>query len=340
MIGKNLKYYRMSAGLSQDELAKRLGVTKMAISNYENDKRDVDSNMLIKIADALRIKATNLLVNDNYPLEIAHGQFRKKANVSEAKIELLFETINRKLGNINEIINILGNNVLPDIDITNKSKFIDVETAAKQIREFLSLPELGPVGNITDVIENKGIIICELETADEWFFGINGTVNGRPYIAINKNMPVERQRFTLIHELAHILFDLENNENEEKIVNQISGSFFFPGEDVKRELGIFRTDIRFDLRCLQREYGVSMQSVLLRAKQVGVISESTYVSHQKWLSKLGLRKDEKSRLPLEKSELFNKLVNRGVLEGIINENKASELLGYSYSQNIIYEVAQ
>ena len=51
MIGKNLRYFRILAGLSQDELAKRLGITKMAISNYENDKRDVDSKMLLKIAE-------------------------------------------------------------------------------------------------------------------------------------------------------------------------------------------------------------------------------------------------------------------------------------------------
>ena len=338
MIGKNLKYFRLSAGLSQEELAKRLGITKMAISNYENDKRDVDSKMLIKIADVLKIKATNLLMNDNYSLEITYGQFRKKANVSKEKKNLLLETINRKLGNINEIINILGGNVLPNIDINNKEKFVDAEKAAKQIRKFLSLPEFGPSGNITDVIENKGIIICELEVVDDWFSGINGTVNGRPYIVVNKNIPAERQRFTLIHELAHILFDLEKNKNEEKIVNQIAGSFFFPKEDVIRELGTFRTDIRFDLRCLQREYGVSMQSVLLRAKQVGVISDKVYLVHQKWISKLGLRKDEKSGLSNETSELFNKLVNRGVLEGIISENKASELLGHPYFQNLMNEV--
>lgn len=340
MIGKNLKYYRLSAGLSQDELANRLGITKMAISNYENDKRDVDSKMLIKIADVLNVKATNLLTNSYYPVEITYGQFRKKANVSEAKKDLLLETINRKLTNINEIINIIGNNVLPNVEIGKGIKYVNSDDAAKQIRHFLSLPEFGPVGNITDVIENKGIVICELEVIGDWFSGINGTMNNRPYIAINKNMPAERQRFTLVHELAHILFDLKDYENQEKIVNEISGSFFFPKEDVIRELGKYRTDIRFDLRCLQREYGISMQSVLLRAKQVGVINESTYLLHQKWLTKQGLRKDEKSTLVSENSELFNKLVNRGVLEGIINENKASELLGYPYSQNEVYEVIQ
>ena len=338
MIGKNLKYFRLSAGLSQDELAKRLGITKMAISNYENDKREVDSRMLIKIADALNIKAINLLKNADYPLCIAYGKFRKKANISEVKKELVLETINRKLGNINEIVNILGGDVLPIVDISKKTKFENVESAAKQIRTFLSITELGPVGNITDVIENKGIIICELENIDDWFSGINGTVNERPFIVINKKMPPERQRFTLIHELVHILFDFENNKDEEKLVDQISGNFFFPKEDVLRELGTHRTDIRFDLRYLQCEYGISMQSVLLRAKQVGVITEKTYLSHQKWLSKLGLRKDEKSGLPNENSNLFYKLINRGVQEGIINENKASELLGIPYSQYITQEV--
>ena len=119
---------------------------------------------------------------------------------------------------------------------------------------------------------------------------------------------------------------------EEKIVDQIAGTFFFPENDVIRELGTYRTDIRYDLRCLQREYGISMQSVLLRARQVNVISESVYLSHQKWLSKQGLRKNEKSGLPIEKTELFSKLINRAVLEGFINENKASELLGYPYCQ--------
>ena len=338
MIGKNLKNFRLSAGLSQEELAKKLGITKMAISNYESDKRDVDSKTLIRLADALKIKAINLLKVDYYPLEITYGQFRKKANISLSKREFVFETINRKLSSMNEIVNILGDDVLPAIDISKKAKFTNYYDAAKQIRSFLSLPELGPIGNVTDIIENKGIVVCELDINEDWFSGIIGTFNGRPYIAINKTMPAERQRFTLIHELAHILFDLKDYENEEKIIDHITGSFFFPKEDVLRELGTYRTDIRFDLRCLQREYGISMQSVLLRAKQIGVISDKVYLSHQKWLSRQGLRKDEKSGLPLENSELFEKLVNRGVLEGLINENKASELLGFPYSQNSFYEV--
>lgn len=329
MIGKNLRYYRLSAGLSQEELAGKLGLTKMAISNYENDKRDVDSKTLINIADALNIKAINLLKVDSYPLDITYGSFRKKAGISKDKIDLFYETIHRKLSNINEIINILGDNVLPDIYF-NKTEYSNVETAAKQLRQFLSLPVNGPVGNITDIIENKGIIICEIYDNRNWFSGINGTVNGRPYIVINKEMPAERQRFTLIHELAHIFFDFKDEIKEEKLIDQIAGSFFFPKEDVLRELGTYRTDISYDLRCMQREYGISMQTVLIRAKQSNVITENVYLRQQKYLSKLGLRKDEKSGMSAEKSELFEKLVNRAVLEGFINENKASELLGFSY----------
>lgn len=335
MIGKNLKYFRLSAGLSQEELAKKVGITKMAISNYENDKRDVDSKILIKLADALNTKATYLLVNDNYPLEITYGHFRKKKTVTESQQEFVKETIKRKIGAMNEIISILGDNVLPINDVSKKTKFDNAEKAAKQIRNYLSLPESGPVGNITDIIENKGIVVCELDIQEDWFSGINGTFNGRPYVAINKSMPAERQRFTLIHELAHILFDFKKEVNEEKIVDQIAGSFFFPKEDVLRELGTYRTDIRFDLRCLQREYGVSMQSVLLRAKQVGVISERTYISQQKVLSELELKKDNELELSIENSELFVRLINRGIFEGFIDENKASELLGYQYRKMLI-----
>ena len=56
---------------------------------------------------------------------------------------------------------------------------------------------------------------------------------------------------------------------------------------------------------MQREYGISMQTVLLRAKQVGVISERTYLSQQKLLSKLGLRKDEEYFIEVCKKIFFN-----------------------------------
>ena len=331
MIGKNLRYYRQLAGLSQDKLAEMVGITKMTISNYENNKRDADSDMVIKLSDALNIKASALLLNFKGSAVITHAEFRKKSGMSFSSIDMLYEKIDRYLGRFHVVLDVLGDAVLPKVTTITKVPFVDIETSGLKMREFLSISSTGPVGNIVDALENRGIIVCQLDFADNHFSGINGTLNGRPYIAVNKLMPSERQRFTLIHELAHILFSIPDDVNEEKTVDKITGAFLFPKDDVIREIGYSRTNICGELRPLQQEYGISMQSILIRAKQAGCITTSIYEEHQKWISKNGLRKDEKSGLAIEYSTLFEKLVVRAVSEDMINMNKASELLELPYN---------
>lgn len=331
MIGKNLKYYRQLAGLSQDKLAEMVGITKMTISNYENNKRDADSDTVIKLADALNIKASALLLNPKGSAVITHAEFRKKSGMSFSSIDMVYEKVDRYLGRFHTVLRVLGDTVLPNASMIEKVPFTDIENCGMKMREFLSLSSAGPVGNIIDALENRGIIVCQLDLADDCFSGINGTLNGRPYIAVNKNMTPERQRFTLIHELAHILFIIPDDVNEEKTVDGIAGAFLFPIDDVVREIGYSRTNICGELRSLQREYGISMQSILIRAKQAGCITASVYEEHQKWISKSGSRKDEKSGLTPEYSTLFEKLVVRAVSEDMMNMNKASELLELPYS---------
>ena len=326
MIGKNLKYYRQLAGLSQEKLAGLVGLTKMAISNYENNKREADSGIMIKLADALNIDASKLLSDPTGSAVITHAEFRKNSGMSNSSRDMVYETVDRYLGHFNTVVQILGEAVLPDIPRIEKLPFTDIESAGQEMRKYLSLSSTGPVGNIVDALENRGISICQMVFPDRQFSGINGTLNDRPYIAVNMTMPPERQRFTLIHELAHILFAFPDNVNVEKTVDGITGAFLFPMKDVVRELGKCRTNILGELRALQREYGISMQSILIRARQSGCINASVYEEHQRWISKSGLRKDERSGLPTENSSLFENLVVRAVSEDMININKASELL--------------
>ncbi len=331
MIGKNLKYYRLMAGLSQEQLANKIGISKMTISNYEKNKREADSETIIKLADALKIKAINLLKNDTNNVLITHGEFKRKSVMNTTSEEILFETLDRKLRNYDNIISILGPNAFPKTILPKKILFKDIEDAGKQIRKYLSTAFIGPIGNITDIIENKGILISYIDIENNLFSGINGTVNNRPYIVINKNMSYLEQRFTLIHELAHLLFLFDKNINEEEIIDKIVESFFFTKDDVIRELGPSRTNIYGDLKPLMREYGIPAKTILNRAKQVGCISNSIYEKQYKYLKEHNTN-DETSIYFKEQSVLFEQLVIRGVTEGIINENKASELLEMPYDK--------
>lgn len=125
-----------------------------------------------------------------------------------------------------------------------------VEENADKMRDKLELSKSGPIGRLIEILENKGFLVylCDIESDD--FSGMNGTVNGRPYIIINKNMNPQRTRSTIAHELVHLLFkwpEEMNDKDVENMANAISGAFLFPETDMKRELGVRRRTITNDM---------------------------------------------------------------------------------------------
>lgn len=60
-IGKNIKELRMQKNMTQDELAAHLFVTRQTVSNYETGKSRPDVEMLIKIAEVLKIDMQQLI---------------------------------------------------------------------------------------------------------------------------------------------------------------------------------------------------------------------------------------------------------------------------------------
>lgn len=81
-----LKELRMNAGMTQTELAKRLGITKSVVSYYELQERTPSPDVLIRLAGIFHITTDYLLGIDN----------RKMIDVSDLTdddIKLLLITI-------------------------------------------------------------------------------------------------------------------------------------------------------------------------------------------------------------------------------------------------------
>ena len=326
MIGKNIKYYRLLRNMSLQDLADRVGLNKMTISNYENGKRELKYDVCQKIADALDITLAMLISKYGNNLSIQHGPFRKKTRLSNDKVKLVYGQEERFFGRLFDVVSFLGDASLAPAPSIVPVKVTNTEDAGQHLRQLLGLPASGPIGNITDILENKGYIVCPIDVLKDDFSGNSGYVNGRPYIAINVHMPAERQRFTLIHELAHLVFDFSEDQNEERMVDEIAGAFLLPREDIIRELGPKRRDIRGDLRIIQQEYNISMSSIVMRAHQAGIINQQTYTLTMKWMSANVLRKDERSGLTPEKTHLLEQLTLRAVAEEEIGISKAAEIL--------------
>lgn len=94
MLNEQIRSLRINMGISQIELAKKLGVTKQSVSNWENDNILPSIEMLIKIATFFGVSTDFLLgLNKKRTLDIE--------NLSEtqiAHIQLLVDDL-RKIRN-------------------------------------------------------------------------------------------------------------------------------------------------------------------------------------------------------------------------------------------------
>ncbi|WP_309557715.1 helix-turn-helix domain-containing protein [Fenollaria sporofastidiosus] len=77
-LGNHIKHYRNEKGLSQEELAERVYVTRQTISNWENNKNYPDINSIVLLSEVFEISIDNLIKGD---LE----QMKNEINSEEVK---------------------------------------------------------------------------------------------------------------------------------------------------------------------------------------------------------------------------------------------------------------
>lgn len=334
MFNKNLKYYRLKENMSKKELASLIGVTPMAVTYYESGKRKPDMKTMKAMAKVLGVKIADFLNNRNENLDFVHGEFRKGSKLAVSQQEYIREDVEEYMGRFYSVVDILGGEVLPDAPEVHKIMLVDnLEEDAKKMREYLGVSASGPIGNLIQLLENRGILVYACDMENDAFSGMNGRVNKRPYIIFNKNMSPERIRSTIAHEMAHFIFiwpdEMEAKEVEKK-ATAISGAFLFPEADAKRELGLRRTRVSKDMTLICREYGISMYLLVKRAALCGIITSSIEKDFYIKAGKAGWKKNEPIRTEPEVPFLFELLVFRAVSENEITVQKGAELLKRSY----------
>ena len=335
MFSKNLKFYRLRKQMSKKELAEKANVTPMAITNYEKGTRVPNMETLESLAKILNVRVSDFLAVRNENIIFEHGEFRKYVSLSVSQQDYIRECVEEYFNRFMTVVEILGGEVLPDAPGCRSIPLSeDVEENAAALRAHLGFAKDGPIEDLIGKLENKGILIYVCDIDNNSFSGMNGFVNGRPYIVLNSQMTPERNRSTLLHELAHLMFIWPENmadKDVEKMATAIGGAFLFPKSDAVRELGIHRSAITEDMKLIAKEYGISMMMLVKRAKICGIIKESAEKEFFIWASEAGWRTAEPSRIEKEEPILFQQLVYRAVNEEEISIQRGAELLKEPYN---------
>jgi len=337
-FGERLNAARKMAGMSLDALALKTGsiVSKQALSKYEKGRINPGSEVLLALAKALDVKVDYFFRSSK--ICIAGIEFRKRARLSKKEEDRIkYQTIDfiQKYLEIEEILNIEPSFKNPVIDIRITS-YNDIERAAMDIRGKWQLGN-GPIPHLIEVLEDKGFKIFEVES-DHLFDGLSGFVENLkiPVIAILEKADLVRKRFTVAHELGHLMLDFSDatEAKPEKLCHTFAGALLLPKEIMIEELGRQRSKItEWELKKLKGIYGVSIQAIMARAFHLNIISESSYLRFCIYVNKHGWRKSEPGSYEgKEKANRFKQMVLHAAAEQIISFSKAAEFLNISLTE--------
>lgn len=335
MFNKRLISARKMAGLSLEQLAKKMGgITKQALNNYEKGKREPDTKIIIALSKALNIRPEYFFRKEE--LRIGEFEYRKRAKLGVKDKGRIEEIVKNKISKYLEIETLLGvekkwKNPIGKYVIKS---FEDVEEVAQVLRKKWELGS-NAIPNLIDTLEEYGAKIIFVDV-DENFDGLATYANGTPIIILNNKIKDNaRLRFTLMHEFAHLLLDLDlidDKKEREKYCHYFAGAFLAPKEKLIKEFGsVSRRRIALsELIAIKEEYGISMQALAKRLHSLGIISDASYRRFNILVNKNKWRINEPGEYKGEiKSERFKNLVYRAIAEAIISLSKAASLLDVS-----------
>lgn len=337
-LGIRLQQARKASGLSLRTLAQQVALSHAAIKKYEDGIVYPSSDVLLKLAAALKVRIDFFFRPIKVSLDDVKFRKRKKLNgkTEEAiKFEIIGQ-IERRL----ELENLYPSSPTPRFELPKGllqkiNHLEEIEVLAEQLREHWKLG-LAPIHDLIDAFENQGIRVFIANSDEKHFDGLSTVINDQPIVVSSSNWPGDRQRFNLAHEFAHYIFlnRLSPEIDEEQACNRFAGAFLFPKSAVFQALGKSRRAVEWqELILLKEQFQLSMAAICYRLKDLGIIPESYYKSLNFRLRQNGWhRKEPGLQIHPEKTHAFNQMLFHALGEKYIGESKAAELLSCSLHQ--------
>lgn len=303
MNAKQLIFAREYRGFTQTELANNIqGLSQSNLSKFEKGFDILSDDIQNKIISFLNFP--KLFFDKKINVYLDNSNYRKKAGTKKKEIA----SFEKKCLLIGYVVDELSDTI-DWVDYSLQSINVDdgfpVSYIADYSRRMLKITEDEPIKDIITALENAGIIIHEIE-AIGGFDGISFfTSKGYPVIIINRYMSNDRKRFTLAHELGHLVMHNENEfpiselRDKEKEANEFASQFLMPEKHIKNALRGMRIS---DLSPLKRYWLTSKSSIIKRASDLKCIDKQKYIYFNIELSRSGEKKIEKEVVPIDQAQ--------------------------------------
>ena len=333
IFAERFKSARLLNGFSLQDLADAIEnkVSRQALHRYEKGEVIPDSEMINLLSDVLKVRP-DFFFRDT-KVDIGVVEYRKLKRMPSKEEAKIIEQTKEYLGRYLELEEIIGiqNQFFNHLGyLNNITTYDEVNNAANILRTKWNLGT-DPIFNVVELLEDKHIKVVKID-ADLAFDGLQTWVNDCiPVVAYNfrKIVKGDRIRFTLLHELGHLLLKFGDitEKQKETLCNQFAGAMLLPDSAIREELGNSRNRLFIpELGNIKKQYGISMQAIVMRAKACNIINDNYtkqfffMMAHHNW------KVDEPVEYEgVEQSNRFDQLLYRALAEEQISMSKAATL---------------
>lgn len=296
---------RESRGLTQSELARKIDTTQSKISKLEDGLMELSRETAENLARAL-----------GYPEHFFYQKgtssvsptfYRKYLTLPKLVLRQSIARMNIMKRQIASLLS-AAEPLETKIPRCEPDEFPGgVKAIAQHVRQIWGVAP-GPIRNLTQLAEQSGCIVIHFDFGTKKIDGCSDVVDGTPVIFLNQFMTPARMRFTLAHEIAHLVMHFVAADENEQQANAFASELLMPESDIKSSLLPINID---RLARLKLHWRVSMQALLKRAEDLGVIRERTARYYWMLMGKLGYRETEphEREIPRETPALLKQLID-------------------------------
>ena len=338
-----LLFMRKSSGMSEDEIAKTLKLSKSKYLNIEKGDEKISQNHLINLADIYKRPLIAFYsVDTTQTTELPHDyRLNRDKKISPevflAKRKALYLTEElRAISGRKTILPQINTNISA-IELANKVRTL-LEIDFDFLKEVIERKEETALGYYKSVIEEKFFIpVLEhpLKSTGVRAFSVFGDVS---VMVLNESDSNEVRLFSLFHELCHLLkkqdgictIDIEkdkHNQPEEKYCDEFAAFFLMPEQQLRGAIKEFPITTLKQFTDISKEFGVSKLVTIIQMKTLGIISQNQFKSLKSKLE--AVQKKGFGRRNWEQT--YVKRTSRLVLNHLIDSYKKGDLTYTSLS---------
>ncbi len=305
--GDRIRQAREIRGLTQLELAGLVGIEQSHVSHIEQGLREPSVEVIQGLAIALKFPVAFFRQQPGPEFPLGSLLYRSRGTLSSTDRDKL-----RQLAGLAfEAYQAMADNFRPIEMRIPKLPDSDPWNAAQLTRTALGLSPDTPVTHLVNKLEKNGVFVLALPYKIERHDAFSvwaDTEPRKPVIVLTGGWTGDRQRFTVCHELGHLVMHRSISSSPSVMDEQadaFASEFLLPEQAMRRDLQPPLT--LTVLAELKAKWGVSIQALIRRAEALGIVTEGQRKYVEKQLVKKGWIREEPVRIEPEKPRLFMKL---------------------------------